>query len=731
MQDLDLLLTSIPKMNPYDRSLVERAYHKARLKHDGIKRLSGEPYFTHCVAVAKILADMKLDAEAIAAALMHDLIEDTDVTRSEIAVEFNETIASLVESVTKLEKLPIPIADNPSDIRKRDVDRENEYLRKMFMAMGDDIRVVLIKLADRLHNMQTLDSMPPEKQISKSRETLELYAPLANRLGIWEIKWRLEDLAFRYLEKDSYKAIARCLDERRAERDQYIEQVIQKVQQALNQHGLSNVNIKGRSKHIYSIYSKMKRKHIPFEEVYDVQALRIIVDTLPQCYLALGIIHNMWRPVPGEFDDYIASPKDNFYQSLHTAVIDDSGRHLEVQIRTWDMHEHAEYGIAAHWRYKEGAGRDDAFDNRVAFIRRLLEFGQEDDNQDSTNFMEALRTEVFEDRVYVFTPQGDIVDLPKGATPIDFAYHIHTEVGNRCRGAKVNGKLVTLSYELKNGDKVKIETNKYGGPKLDWLNSGTGFVKTQRARSKIRYWFRKQNRDKNLAEGRNVVVHELKRLGLSDTYTFESVAALFDFADTQDFFVAVGSGNVDGAHIAARLLDSEKTTNSDEGNSERQANAHRKPDETPLEYTGSIQVEDSSGYPVNMAKCCNPVVGDPIIGYITRGRGVSVHRADCVNILALNEYHRFVTVSWGHVNRLNTVYVPIEIIAFDRDGLLRDISTAIAKERINLTDVKVSLQQDIATFNLMMQLQDLKQLPRVLGLIEGISSVVDARRITM
>jgi GTP pyrophosphokinase len=324
------------------------------------------------------------------------------------------------------------------------------------------------------------------------------------------------------LEKDSYKAIARCLDERRVERDQYIEHVIQKVQQALNQHGLSNVNIKGRSKHIYSIYSKMKRKHIPFEEVYDVQALRIIVDTLPQCYLALGIIHNMWRPVPGEFDDYIASPKDNFYQSLHTAVIDDSGRHLEVQIRTWDMHEHAEYGIAAHWRYKEGAGRDDAFDNRVAFIRRLLEFGQEDDNQDSTNFMEALRTEVFEDRVYVFTPQGDIVDLPKGATPIDFAYHIHTEVGNRCRGAKVNGKLVTLSYELKNGDKVKIETNKYGGPKLDWLNSGTGFVKTQRARSKIRYWFRKQNRDKNLAEGRNVVVHELKRLGLSDTYTFES-----------------------------------------------------------------------------------------------------------------------------------------------------------------------------------------------------------------
>ena len=726
MQDLDLLLNSIPKMNPYDRSLVERAYHKARIKHDGIQRRSGDPYFTHCVAVAKILADMKLDAEAIAAALMHDLIEDTDVTREEIAVEFNESIASLVESVTKLEKLPIPIVDNHSDKRKRDTDRENEYLRKMFMAMGDDVRVVLIKLADRLHNMQTLGSMPLEKQISKSKETLEVYAPLANRLGIWQIKWQLEDLAFRYLEPDSYKAIARCLDERRVERDQYIERVIQKVREALSQYGLTSVNLKGRSKHIYSIYSKMKRKRIPFEEVYDVQALRIIVETLPQCYMALGIVHNMWRPVPGEFDDYIASPKDNFYQSLHTAVMDDSGRHLEVQIRTWDMHEHAEYGIAAHWRYKEGAGRDDAFDNRVAFIRRLLEFGQEDDNQDSTNFMETLRTEVFEDRVYVFTPQGDIVDLPKGATPIDFAYHIHTEVGNRCRGAKVNGKLVTLSYALQNGDKVEIQTTKQGGPKLDWLNSGFGFVKTQRARSKIRYWFRKQNREKNLSEGRNVVVHELKRLGLSDAYTFESIAAMFDYADAQDFFVAVGSGNVDGSQIAARLLESEKATNKYE-TVETQIITHKK---SEAEFTGTIQVEGSSGYLVNMAKCCNPVVGDPIIGYITRGRGVSVHRTDCVNILGLNDQERFVTVSWAHVDRLNSVFVPIEIIAFDRDGLLRDISTAIANERINLTDVKVSLQQDIATFNLMMQLRDLKQLPRVLGLIEGISSVVDARRIT-
>ncbi|MEL6150457.1 MAG: bifunctional (p)ppGpp synthetase/guanosine-3',5'-bis(diphosphate) 3'-pyrophosphohydrolase, partial [Chloroflexota bacterium] len=558
--NLETLFDALPNMTLHDRRLIERAYYKARAMHDGQTRKSGEPYFTHCVAVAHILAEMKLDAEAIAAALMHDLIEDTDVTYDELVEEFNESVARLVNGVTKLTQLPMQVS-SPEGGQNRDAQkrqRDLETFRKMMLMMGDDVRVVLIKLADRLHNMRTLSYMKPEKQIQKARETLEMFAPLANRLGIWQFKWELEDLSFRYLQPDAYRMIARNLDERRADREAYLSQVVDMLKADLARNGISNPVITGRPKHIYSIYKKMVRKDLPFQDIHDVRAVRVIVDTIPQCYLVLGVVHNLWRPIPGQFDDYVASPKDNFYRSLHTAVLDKEGKTVEVQIRTWEMHEHAEYGVAAHWRYKEGKGEDKAFDNRISYLRRLMEFGTESEEDDARTFVDNVKSDVFEDRVYVFTPKGDIVDLPAGATPIDFAYHVHTEIGHRCRGAKIHGKLTSLNYKLKTGDQIDIQTAKKGGPSLDWLNPDLGFVKTNRARSKIRHWFRHQNREKNLAAGRTVLDQVLKRLGLTTSMSFDTIASLFRYDSVDDFLVAIGSGDINASQISGRALDYEQ-----------------------------------------------------------------------------------------------------------------------------------------------------------------------------
>ena len=721
--DLESLFDSLPEISPNNQHLIERAYHRAELAHEGQKRKSGEPYFIHCIAVAGILADMKLDAEAIAAALLHDVIEDTDITYDDLAGEFGETVASLVDGVTKLTKLPIKVSDEKNGKRQSVVNRELEYFRKMLLTMGDDVRIVLIKLADRLHNMRTLGYMPPHKQRRIAKETLDIFAPLASRLGIWQIKWELEDLSFRYLEPDAYKLIAMNIDERRADREKYVNSIVGKLRDELNQNSI-DANISGRPKHIYSIHKKMNRKGLPFHEIYDVRAVRVIVDTIPECYLALGITHNLWRPIVQEFDDYIAAPKDNFYQSLHTAVIDSQGKTIEVQIRTWEMHEHAEYGVAAHWRYKEGGQHDAKLQERLTYLRRLMEFGPEV-KDDAEAFLDTMKSEVFQDRVYVYTPQGDIVDLPVGATPVDFAYHIHTDIGHRCRGAKVQGKLVSLNYNLKTGERIEILTSKRGGPSMDWLNPDLNYTNTSRAQSKIRYWFRKLNREKNISLGRDVLERELKRMGVVDSMSFDSVAQLFNYGKIDDFLVAVGTGEINSAQIGNKILDEERNKQKLE---DVNAIFKVKTRKSTLDVDSGIEILGTGGLLVNMAKCCSPAPGDEIVGYITRGRGVTVHRRDCTNILSLSDPERLIEVSWGSTGEENLYIVPVDIVAYDRPGLMLDVATIIANEAVNMSDVSITTRQDIATFHLTMQISNNKQLTRILNKIEQVRSVVEAYR---
>jgi GTP pyrophosphokinase len=722
--NLQSILDQFPDITPNDRTMIERAYHKAEKGHAGQVRKSGEPYFTHCVAVALILAEMKLDAETVSAALMHDMIEDCNVTVDEIRNEFGKNVAHIVDGVSKLKNLPYKV---DSTKKGKVADRELEYVRKMLLAMGDDVRVVLVKLADRLHNMRTLHYMPPAKQKKIAQETLDIFAPLANRLGIWQLKWELEDLSFRYLEPDQYKTLAKEVDERRANREDYVQDVIKMLREALAKNGITKANITGRPKHIYSIHKKMERKSVPLAQIHDVRAVRVIVDDVIQCYQVLGVVHNLWRPVPGEFDDYIAAPKDNFYRSLHTAVVDNHGKTVEVQIRTWEMHEDAEYGIAAHWRYKEGGKRDHdkAFENRISYLRRLMEFGPQ--TKDAAEFVDQLKTEFFPDRVYVFTPKGDIVDLPARSTPIDFAYHIHTEIGHRCRGAKVQGRLVNLNYTLQTGEQIEILTSKRGGPSLDWLNPDLGYINTARAREKVRVWFRRQDREKNVLNGREVLEHELKRLGLDHT-SFESVAQMFSYDKLDDFLAAVGSGDINGAQVATRILEMERR----EQQKTLIENMLEEESADAASYvqveTGGISIDGLSGMLITLARCCNPMYGDSIVGYITRGRGVTVHRKDCSNMRSHSEPERLVEVAWGHVPTEETYTIPLEIVAYDRDGLLRDISTVVADEKVNMTKVAVSTRQNMAVVKLTMEIRDFHQLTRILNKMERIQNVIEARR---
>jgi GTP pyrophosphokinase len=730
-KDLESLLHTMPELTPHDRSIIEQAYHRAEAAHEGQKRKSGEPYFTHCVAVAGILADMKLDAEAVAAGLMHDIIEDTPVTLDDLRTEFGGTIARLVDGVTKLTKLPIEqIGLKPDNNRHSgSINREMEYFRKMLLTMDDDVRVVLVKLADRLHNMRTLGYMPEHKQERIARETMDIFAPLANRLGIWQIKWELEDLSFRYLNRDAYRAIAKSLDERRTDREEYVSEIAHKLRKELNEHGIHNPAIKARPKHIYSIYKKMKRKDLPLDQIYDVRALRVIVERKVDCYVVLSIVHDLWRPIPGEFDDYIASPKDNFYRSLHTAVYDEQGKTLEVQIRTWDMHEDAEYGIAAHWRYKEGRDRGDkAFEQRVEYLRRLMEFGEHGREEDAETFMNRVKSEVFQDRVYAFTPKGDIIDLPVGATPVDFAYYIHTEVGHQCRGAKVHGKLVPLNYELKTGDQVDIVTAKRGGPSMDWLNADLGYVKTSRARTKIRHWFRRQNREKHITMGREALEREMKRMGVLDKMTFDRIGAMLGYDDMNDFLAAIGAGDVTGSQITGRILEDERKRQEAQ-KSDVEKIKPRVRSTTPMEPSKGVSIMGTSGLLVNLAKCCNPAPGDNIVGYVTRGRGVTVHRTDCPNFQSITDTDRLVDVSWGNTSDEQRYIVPVEVVAQDREGLLRDISTLIADEKINIASVEVVTRQQIATLYLKLEIANNQQLARVLSRVECIPNVYETRRL--
>jgi GTP pyrophosphokinase len=722
---LQTLFEAIPDLTPNDRGLIEHAYHKAEKAHAGQTRNSGEPYVTHCLAVALILAEMRLDAEAIAAALLHDVLEDTDVTLEELRSEFGGVVTNIVQGVTKLKNLPkqnVSKAD-AGDRRGRNTDRDMEYVRKIFLTMGDDVRVALVKLADRLHNMRTLGYMRREKQLDIAQETLDIFAPLANRLGIWQIKWQLEDLSLRYLEPEKYKDIARRIDERRVDRERYMSEINETLRRELAQHGIKNPTITGRPKHIYSIYKKMERKDLPFDQIYDVRAVRVIVDTIPECYLALGVVHNLWRPIPSEFDDYIASPKDNFYRSLHTAVRDNRGKTVEVQIRTWDMHEHAEYGVAAHWRYKEGnkKDRDDAFEERISYLRRLMEFGE---TEDPRSFVDRMKSEVFEDRVYVFTPKGDVIDLPAGATPIDFAYHIHTEIGHQCRGAKVNGKIVNLDYELQTGDQIDIVTSKRGGPSTDWLNQNLGYVKTGSARTKIRHWFRKQDRDKHIQAGREVLDRELKRLGLLDSMTFEAAGQLFGYEHLEDFLAAIGIGDINGGQIAAKILETERREQQER---ERDMlKARKSPAGIAVDSSSGMSILGTGGLLVNLARCCRPVPPEDIIGYVTRGRGVTVHRTDCPNINA--EPERLIPVSWGKPSSEQRYSVPIEIVAYDREGLMKDISTVIADSKVNMSAVNIVVNQGIATCYITLEIPELQSLTRLLARLGNVDNVVETRR---
>lgn len=720
---IDQLIENLPEYyTPVDRDIVRRAYELALTAHASQKRQSGEPYINHCVAVASILAEMRMPADVVAAGLLHDTVEDTTVKLDDLKMQFGDSVANLVDGVTKLESLPrvshsgeVPSPEQAST-RKRQL--AIEALRKTFLAMNDDVRVVLIKLADRLHNMRTLGFTPTEKQVRIAQETLDIYAPLANRLGIWQIKWELEDLSFRYVNPEKYKEIADQLTDRRSTREDQIVEIIEKLQHVMTQASLK-AEVSGRPKHIYSIYRKMMAKGKTFEMVRDVRGVRLLVPDMPSCYAALGLIHNLWRPIPGEFDDYIAAPKDNFYQSLHTAVLYDDGKPLEVQIRTPEMHQNSEYGIAAHWRYKEGTRRDHKYEQHVMWLRSMMEWRGE--VKDAQEFVDSMKSDVFEDRVYIFTPKGDIYDLPAGSTPIDFAYHVHTDIGHRCRGAKVDGKLVPLDYELKTGQQVEILISKQGGPSRDWLNSSLGMVKTQRARSKIRIWFKKQDEEQNLAQGRTIVEKELHRLGLSDI-NLENLARQLDFKNPDEMFIALGCGDLSVNRLINLISEQELPAEE-----ELVASGAKSKSDT----TDAVSVVGLRGLLTAMGKCCNPMPGDPIVGYITRGRGATVHRQDCPNILRSKERERLVKVSWGE--QMRTYPVPIKITAFDRQGLMSDISTLLNAEDVNIVNVNVrvdhdNVKADVADIRLVVEVKDIGQLSRVLNRIENLANVLDAQR---
>jgi GTP pyrophosphokinase len=715
--DVQSLTWAVQKFSGPDLELVQRAYEQAVFAHDGQMRASGEPYVVHCVEVARMLADLGLDHHAVAAGLLHDIVEDTDWTIDDIRKRFDAEVARLVDGVTKLAYI-----DTMSKMGSRDIEaQEAESLRKMFLAMVDDVRVVLIKLADRLHNMRTLTSLPPERRVRIARETLEIYAPLANRLGIWQMKWELEDLGLRHYDPETYHQIAEFLAEKRVEREIYIQKVISELQARLRLEGIA-AEVQGRPKHIYSIYRKMRRKEVEFDQIYDVRGIRVMVDSVQDCYAALGVVHSLWKPIPGQFDDFIATPKDNMYQSLHTAVVGPEGKTIEAQIRSREMHRRAELGIAAHWRYKEGAKRDQAFENKVAWLRSLMDWRT--DVEDAREFVDTLKSDLLEDRVYAFTPKGQVLDLPAGSTPIDFAYYVHTEVGHRCRGARVNGRLVQLTHKLQNGDQVEIITAKRGGPSRDWLNQHLGYVGSARSRQKIRRWFRDQNREENIAFGKEQLRRELKRLNLAGDIRYQEIAALFEYEDVDDLFAAIGFGDLNSQRVAAKVIQSLRTEE-----------VFATEEEQPVAITPEgIRVKGVGDLYTQLAQCCKPSPDDPspIVGYVTRGRGVTIHKWDCPNILIRtnkDEVERLIEVDWG--TTLQRIYpVVIKVRAWDRDGLLRDIATVVAEEGVNMRKVNsVAIQKtNLANLTATLEITAFSQLISILDRIERLPNVIEVTR---
>jgi GTP diphosphokinase / guanosine-3',5'-bis(diphosphate) 3'-diphosphatase len=702
----EALLAEVAVHHPQaDLGPIERAFDFAVVAHGDQRRATGEAYVTHPIAAAQTLAEMALDPASIQAALLHDVPEDTDQSLTDIEEHFGPEVAHLVDGVTKLSKFSTHSHE----------EQQAENIRKMLLAMAEDIRVVLIKLADRLHNMRTLSGLPPEKQLRIARQTMEIYAPLAERLGIWQIKWELEDLSFKYLDPERYRELAANLDTRRARRESYIERAIAVLQPELARHGIEG-DLNGRPKHLFSIWKKMQRKSAAFGEIYDVYAIRLLVDEVRDCYAALGVVHSLWKPIPGQFDDYIAVPKPNGYQSLHTAVIALDGKPLEIQIRTHAMHSVSEVGIAAHWRYKEGSKAERDYDAKLAWLRQLMDWQRE--VSDATEFVEGIKLDIFQDQVFVFTPKGDIKDLPAGATPLDFAYRIHTDVGHRTIGSKVNNRLVPLDYRLKNGDIVEIVTTKAEhGPSRDWLS----IVRTSHAREKIRQWFKKKDRDENISHGRESLERELKRLARTSIATVGhdrllEIARPYGQETMDDFYAAIGYGAISPQQVVMRL-----------GVVDDAQLALPAVAPTPAR-AGGVRVKGVGDLLVRFAKCCHPIPGDPIVGFITRGRGITVHLGRCPTVVNEREAARLIDVEW-ETAPAQTYPIAIRVEAHDRTGLLNDIAGAVAESKVNILAANVAVSQDhTATVMATLEVASVSQLARVMGRIERVKDVLSVQR---
>ena len=693
-----------------DVALLTKAFETASRAHLDQNRLSGEKYIQHPLEVADILAGLQLDGETLATAILHDVVEDTYITAADLERDFGPDIARLVAGVTKLDKISMASAEKA----------EAENIRKMLVAMAEDIRVVIVKLADRLHNMRTVAALPPPRRQRMARETMDIFAPLAHRLGMWQLKWELEDLAFHELEPAEFGAIVGQIKVKRKEREAFVAEVKEILERELERVKI-NADITGRPKHVYSIHKKLEATGKAFDDIYDLIAIRVAVDSIKDCYGVLGVIHSLWKPMPGRFKDYIAMPKSNGYQSLHTTVVSHSGEPMEIQIRTHEMHETAEVGVAAHWHYKEGGKSDARMDEKFGWLRLLMEWQKE--VLSAEQFVDQIKVDIFQEEVFVFTPKGDVRSLPSGSTPIDFAYRVHTEVGHHCIGAKVNGRMVSLDTPLQNGDIVEVLTTKSAhGPSRDWIN----FVRSSSAREKIRQWFKRERRDDNILRGREMLDKELKRLeqrslAAVDETTLKAVARDVQYNELPDFYAAIGYGDLSAQSVVLKLVARQPAT------------------ETPLtpipptpkeSMSGNVRVNGTSNLLSNLAQCCKPVPGDPIRGYVTRGKGVSVHRATCMNIINAQYPERIVDVEWDRSAR-EMFAVSLKIEAWDRTGLLRDIATVIAAQNTNLTGVEVQVYDDkTAVISAGVEVASLSDLSRLLEKIEQVKDVHTVARDT-
>lgn len=716
-QKLENLINKIRRYDTKsDLNIVKKAFDFAFFVHKDQYRLSGEPFISHPLAVAEILADLEQDVTTIVAALLHDTIEDGNVSEEKIRQDYGQKVLDLVLGVTKLGKLNFETKE----------EHQAENFRKMFIAMAQDLRIILIKLADRLHNMKTLEFLPKEKQIDISKETMEIYAPLAHRLGMWRLKWELEDLAFYYLQPEEYKRIKNLVAEKKEERERFIENFISEVKNALANFGI-NCQIYGRSKHFYSIYNKIVKKKVDFEDIYDLMAIRIIVDTVKDCYSVLGIVHSIWKPVPGRFRDFIALPKPNGYQTLHTTVLAENGRPVEIQIRTKQMHKTAEYGIAAHWKYKEGFSSDDNFDRKMSWIREMIDYQKE--IKDAKEFLDNIKIDFFMDEVFVYSPKGDVYELPIGSTPIDFAYRVHTQIGHRCVGAKVNGKIVPLDYQLKNGDIVQIITSSKESPKLDWLK----FIRTSGAKTKIKQWFKKQKRDENIERGKKLFQLEFEKITPNFNESFSKISTKLlqnlNFQSLDDFFAAIGVGEINLSHLlktTKKLLVEEGIIPSELENFEVKTVPQK-----PKEKIGGLKVVGMENILTRLSKCCYPIPGDEVVGFVTKGRGVSVHRIDCLNITNCKEKQtNLIPIEWNKSSG-QTYPAGIEIEAFDRVGLIKDIMSQISESHTNINSAEVkTVKGSKAIINVVVDVVDTEHLKNVINSIRKVSDVINVFRTT-